>query len=414
MRPHSTTHPERPYQPASTTTTLSVRRALSRTSNNSAPGPDGISYRLLKILQDTDLGRAVINDIAFNVDHLSPNPPPWEGLKMVMIQKPNKDHTTIKGWRPIVLSNTSSKLGEKCFANRLQSAHQGFHHLQYGSRQNRSATAAMVITAIQIQRELKGGSRVSLLSKDVVSAFNHLRHAPLLERIQAFSPENLEFCRQFLSPRFFQIYWDGLHRGNACMNEGTPQRSPLSPVLWLLFLARTLQRADTAIKDIRLTPTRKSQRLLAPNIRAPPPIQVDLFSYADDVNPVVTTRWTSGKDHARVCAEVDTRLEEAAQADNLSWDPQKDSCITFGEGSLQSTSTLGITINSRLSFQDHVNTRTAKAERILRVMKRLGNSNGGLSPSAMRSLYTGMVRPIFTWGAEVWLHNPLTSAPSRD
>jgi len=35
-------------------------------------------------------------------------------------------------------------------------------------------------------------------------------------------------------------------------------------------------------------------------------------------------------------------------------------------------------------------------------MKSLGNKNGGLSSSAMRGLYTGMVRPIFTWGAEVW------------
>jgi len=39
-------------------------------------------------------------------------------------------------------------------------------------------------------------------------------------------------------------------------------------------------------------------------------------------------------------------------------------------------------------------------------MRRLGNSNGGISPTAMRSLYTGMIRPIFTWGAEVGLHNP--------
>lgn len=55
----------------------------------------------------------MINDIAYSVDLPEKFPPPWTGMKMVMIPKPNKDHTTLKGWRKIVLSNTVSKLGEK-------------------------------------------------------------------------------------------------------------------------------------------------------------------------------------------------------------------------------------------------------------------------------------------------------------
>jgi len=35
-------------------------------------------------------------------------------------------------------------------------------------------------------------------------------------------------------------------------------------------------------------------------------------------------------------------------------------------------------------------------------MIRLGNSNGGLSPNAMRSLHIGGIRPTFTWGVELW------------
>ncbi|KAF8431734.1 hypothetical protein BGX38DRAFT_1137049 [Terfezia claveryi] len=36
------------------------------------------------------------------------------------------------------------------------------------------------------------------------------------------------------------------------------------------------------------------------------------------------------------------------------------------------------------------------------MMLRLGNSNGGMSPLALRTLYTGCIRPIFLWGAELW------------
>ncbi|KAF8429652.1 hypothetical protein EV426DRAFT_703448 [Tirmania nivea] len=35
-------------------------------------------------------------------------------------------------------------------------------------------------------------------------------------------------------------------------------------------------------------------------------------------------------------------------------------------------------------------------------MERLSNSNGGISARASRVMYTGMIRPVFTWGAELW------------
>jgi len=39
---------------------------------------------------------------------------------MVMIPKPGKDHAAVRGWRPIVLANTVSKLAEKIIAQELQ------------------------------------------------------------------------------------------------------------------------------------------------------------------------------------------------------------------------------------------------------------------------------------------------------
>ena len=245
-----------------------------------------------------------------------------------------------------------------------------------------------------------------------MSAFNHLKHGPTLDTVKTFSPENEGFIRQFLRPRQFQISWNGAPKRWAHAEEGTPQGSPLSPVLWLLFLAITLKKTDRVIKeeislklDIRKNPARKASD--ATRLIPDPEIQVDLYSYADDVNPVVTTRGTSRKKHAHVVREVNRILEATAKEHDLSWDQQKDSKVDFNEtGPLQSTTTLGCTINSRLSFQEHVNTRTKKAERIWQVMKRLGNNNGGLSPLALRLLYTGMIRPIFTYGAEIWLHNP--------
>jgi len=407
-RPVRTMTP-RPYALGKPHTIRAILQALSKTSNNSAPGPDGIFYRLLKILRDTPLGQAIINDIADNTDNPSQENPPWRGLNMVIIPKPGKDHSSVKGWHPIVLSNTNSKLGEKVIANRLQRAHEGFHNLQYGSRKGRSATDAMALIISHALRETRKGATASLLGKDIISAFNHLRHEPTLAKIRSCSADNHAFVRQFLTPQFFQVSWDGTPKGWAHMAEGTPQGSPLSPVLWLLFLADTLKRADTKIRDISLPLTRRNPTRGAPGQEpraATTQIKVKLVSYADDVNALVITNNISQKKHKIITKEVDRILENSAEEDKLAWDPQKNTIVNFFTNPRHSETTLGITVDSNLSFQEHIDIRTKKAERIWLVMKRLGNSNGGMSPSALRALYTGMIRPIFTWGAELWLHQP--------
>jgi len=199
------------------------------------------------------------------------------------------------------------------------------------------------------------------------------------------------------------------------MEEGTPQGSPLSPVLWLLFLADTLKKSDGKLRRLSPSPqpprrpgaTTRGATSSHPRLRpAAPTHEVKLVSYADDVNALVITYNMTTREHKRFTREVDTSLEATGKEDKLAWDPQKDSQVHFFMGPKHSNTTLGITVSSNLSFQEHIDTRTRKAERIWQVMRRLGNSNGGMSPLALRALYTGMIRPIFTWGAELWLHQP--------
>ena len=53
----------------------SVRKALGGTKNSLAPGPDGVSYRLIEAVRDTRLGRVLIEEV---VDSL------WRGSSRVL------------------------------------------------------------------------------------------------------------------------------------------------------------------------------------------------------------------------------------------------------------------------------------------------------------------------------------------
>lgn len=93
-------------------TMTQIRHLLKETRNDSAPGPDGVSWKLLKMIRDTKLGKVVLEDAGQVAESrsLTRMPENWRNMKMVMVPKPGKDHTVVKGWRPIVLANTIGKL----------------------------------------------------------------------------------------------------------------------------------------------------------------------------------------------------------------------------------------------------------------------------------------------------------------
>ena len=127
-----------------------VYTALSGTSNTSAPGPDGISYKTHKAANKTPLGKVLMEQV---VQQLATGtiPRQWQDSKVGFIPKPGKDHTQLKAWRPITLSNCIGKLGEKVVAEELQKANL-LHRHQFGSVKGRSAIDAVFREVTRVQQ----------------------------------------------------------------------------------------------------------------------------------------------------------------------------------------------------------------------------------------------------------------------
>ena len=203
-----------------------VVRALLNTKNNSAPGPDGISYRLLKLIRHTTLGKAIIRDIACcfpnNEREREDIPTAWQEMLTVMIPKPGKDHELVKGWRPIVLSNTVGKLAEKVLADELQKV-AIFHKLQFGSRKKKSAIDAIMLAVSKAQEAMERGDYVTILGDDVVSAFNHTRKGKIIDRLNEKKGRKwIPMIQNWFHERKISVWWDGEHRGEVRMTQGTP------------------------------------------------------------------------------------------------------------------------------------------------------------------------------------------------
>ena len=142
-----------------------VRRALAGTSSSSAPGPDGINYKLLRMIKDTALGSALIRAVAI---HLLAGtlPEEWKEMRVVMIPKPGKDHKQVNAWRPIVLAQTLGKLWDKVVADGLQET-ATLHWGQMGSRKGYSATDGLMWIVGKTQEAIARGGQARIRGMDV-------------------------------------------------------------------------------------------------------------------------------------------------------------------------------------------------------------------------------------------------------
>ena len=85
----------------------------------SASMPDGVNYSQIKSLQEEDLQSltGLLNGIFAN--HAIPDD--WMNRHLAPVPKPEKNHTSIKGYRNVTMQNTVGKILEKIVAKRLAS-----------------------------------------------------------------------------------------------------------------------------------------------------------------------------------------------------------------------------------------------------------------------------------------------------
>jgi len=211
-------------RPPSTETMTHIQHALKKTRNSSAPGPDGISWKLLKMLKDTEIGRAVIEDAGQVAERRGATRmlESWRAMKMVMIPKPGKDHTAVKGWRPIVLGNVVGKLAEKVVAIELQRHKELWHEQAFAGRKGRGAIDSVMLMAHIAEKHPQG----VIVGRDAQSAFNTVRreHARHILRNHRWLRD---WIHDWLAPRQFTMEVDGQVLGSVTMTGGTPQGSPL-------------------------------------------------------------------------------------------------------------------------------------------------------------------------------------------
>lgn len=267
-------------------TLTEVRGAIQALRTKSAPGPDGVTNKMLRNLDDDSI-EALTRYLNWCWER-GEIPAQWKDAKIVMIPKPGKK-LHLENLRPISLTSCMGKLLEHVVLNRLHALmdERGlFPHTMIGFRPGLSTQDVM----LRLKHKILDGEGCSpldtraILGLDLTKAFDSVKHEAIMESLEGLGvgTRTYNYVRDFLSNRTARLVVGGVESDVIEIgSRGTPQGSVLSPFLFnavMIGLPRILDSIEGLEHSL----------------------------YADDI-----TIWSSGGGSD---GEIQERLQRAADA----------------------------------------------------------------------------------------------------
>jgi hypothetical protein len=234
----------------------------------------------------------------------------------------------------------------------------------------------------------------SVLFLDIKDTFNHVSANQLLKICQELdlSRTLCNWIKSFMQDRYIQLAFDGKKQEKTRFEIGISQDSPVSPILFLIYIRNLFSSIDNA------------------EIRSP--------SYLDDIRLVVSSE--SIERNCFLLESAAKRLMQAQTINLVQFDMEKTELIHFhSKRSISSQDYpiqignswikpknlvrwLGIWLDSKLSFKEHVEKKIADATRVFCQIARLSNTERDLSLQAMRQLYIACIVSIADYKVLIW------------
>ena len=372
--------------------------SILNSGKNTAPGHDNIKRDVLRKF-DMAVHKKIIRIYNYCLK-FSYFPEEWKLGIITTIAKPNSDSTKAENYRPITLLPVLGKIFEKLIKSRMeQSFGSRIPQNQFGFRQNSSTIHPLIILTSNVQITAKKGNNTAALFLDIKKAFDSVWHEGLIFKLLMIKCPTylIKIIISFLEKRIVKVRVDNELSDSFGIEQGTPQGSPLSPLLYNIYCYDlidpihdpsnyTLQFADDtaliahgtnphdAIEKLQLatngTLAWMNKWRITPN---PSKFQLIIFNHSlNDYSPVI---------------KIEQNFE-IKPSDRVKY--------------------LGVWLDSKLNF--NLNTKVSKQHCVNRAkhFKSLIYKREGISIKTATHIYKMICRPIVEYGCILYncCHNP--------
>ena len=369
-----------------------IEKLIDNLKTAVATGSDRIPSRILKDLKTT-ISKDITNLINASFK-TSVFPDILKHAIITPIYKDKGSHNSSEFYRPISILPVISKVFERAATNQIVGFLEENNLLfsgQHAYRKSHSTTTALIESTNYIYRQLDNKNHVGLVATDLSKAFDTLSHDLLLSKLQnmGFGYSSITWLQSYLSNRTQQVKLGPIKSSIETTEAGVPQGSILGPILFITFTA-----------DFHLS---------FPNC--------SITSYADDTQILVSGK--TKKDLKQKIEDTITTAQSWYTKNSLKINPTKTEIMVFNsKESTQPTSftvtedgnskqilskkkmkILGVVLDERLTWRDHVKHVKSKASRTIR---NLARTTHVLPLKSRKTLYDALVTPHFSYCDVVW------------
>ena len=245
-----------------------------------------------------------------------------------------------------------------------------------------------------IEDGFRTGEVTILVSLDVESAFNAAWWPAILKSLyDSRCPRNLHnLTRSYFSNRRATLQTNNI-KIEAIITRGYPQGSCCGRGLWNIYY--------NSLLNLNFTHRTKT------------------IAFADDLILAIRGRTVT---EAENMANIElTKISAWARDNKIHFNEQKSKTILISRRKrrerkdvmiylnsrprtqVKSLKYLGIILDTKLTFKDHINYVTEKCSKLFFALSKSAKVNWGLGHGALKTIYTGAILPLLQYGAPIWI-----------
>ena len=270
-----------------------------------------------------------------------------------------------------------------------------FHPLQSGFRKSHSTETALIRLVDQLLFNLDNDKVTGLVFIDYKKAFDLIDHKLLLSKLRALGvgESRLPLFRDYLDGRCQYVNIDGYHSTQRALTLGVPQGSILGPILFLVFINDLPAALQHSVADIYADDTTISYS--THYTAAPNDISNGLQTDIDEI-----LNWSA--DNKMILNETKTKSMLVTGKRLAKKMEQSTLQLHVNSTELEQVSShklLGVTIDSQLTFDQHVENLCTKLLQRIAVLRKIRR----FLPLDQRKLYyNAMIKQTMLYASTVW------------
>ena len=369
-----------------------LNNIIQKLNIKKAAGPDEIAPFMLKNLDNIVLRHLL--KVFNNIFESGEYPKEWNIGTIIPIPKTQKNILEPKEFRPISLTSVIGKIFENIMNTRLTNLceeKQWLPKCQKGFRKTYSTVDNLIELQQEIHKSFKRKNVFLAAFIDIRKAYDCVNRKMLYNKLIKLGIKGKmgNFLKHFLlEPRYAKVNYNGTNSKKYNFEKGVPQGSPLSPLLFNIYINNIIKFVDNNISQ-----------------------------FADDL-----VIWESEYTLIEASKKLNKKLinlNKWAKSLELEFSPNKSFVINFTMRRKfdyipkiklnninieykDSIKYLGLILDKRLTWKEHIKDIYNKCIKRIGLINYIISNIKNINTEYSITLYKTMIRPLCEYASEIW------------